>query len=514
MPGRSMHDRAADTLVSTVFEIFAADALSGYRIFKRRITKHPIYTVWSVSLTLIIFGAIVRLIAYIVNTETDAIEFPMQLNDILFLFFMALMGKSMLDTYHTLIEREASVFLLVQPFNERRIVLGKMLTVTLFNLALLAFGLGLITALTFAHSQMYFVIPPYIVADMVVLTVLASSVGFTFAVLSGLSSWRRKIVGGILFSPLMSAIWLFLMQLRLDGWQLTGSLGIVYMASLMGMPISSQLLLESWNTMTSSRAVAHPLRRAAKGTIFSASVKKYFGPQVASVFEKEFRTLMRKREGAGNAITLIGFLVFAVYFYDQLDGYIELPGFAWELLPIVVVAISLYLAVVLLGLVPALGLISKDGKSTWIMKVAPVSEDQIITGKVLSLMVMLPFIIAVVAIPVPLLAGLSPISFLFSALGAIAMFVSGVGFGVWLGAKYPNFDEATGYAPDVMTMYTVMLVSLIFYIIVLIPPVILAFHDRFMGLMALIFVMDMCFLILVMGMRGASKSLRKLDVAF
>ena len=82
-----MSSRAVDILASTSFEIFAADALGGYRNFLRRVTKHPAYTAWSVLLMLVIFGAVVWLTSFILNAENDAIDFPMQLNDILFLFF-------------------------------------------------------------------------------------------------------------------------------------------------------------------------------------------------------------------------------------------------------------------------------------------------------------------------------------------------------------------------------------------------------------------------------------------
>ncbi|MCK5024799.1 MAG: hypothetical protein KAR56_04195, partial [Thermoplasmata archaeon] len=173
---------------SVAWEIFSADVLGGYRNMQKRLKKSRIYTVWSLIIMATAFFAVNGIIAFIIRSGEIA-DFPLDLNDILFLIFLVFMGKSLLDAYHYLIERPASVFLLMQPSRQSNIVLGKLMTTLVFNLALLAFGLGTVTAITFVHPFLYFVIPSDIIINLILLALLASIVGFTYAVLSGLGNW-------------------------------------------------------------------------------------------------------------------------------------------------------------------------------------------------------------------------------------------------------------------------------------------------------------------------------------
>ncbi len=499
-------------MLPVALEIFSADVLGGYRNMLKRLNKSKLYTIWSLTVMLVAFFAVDGIIAFI-NRSDEIVDFPLDLNDVLFLFFLVLMGKSILDIYHYLVERPASVFLLVQPSRHINVVLGKLLTTMVFNLALLAFGLGMLTAMTFVHPFLYFVIPPSIVVNLILLTLLASIVGFTYSILSGLKSWPRKLLGAALFSPVISSIYMVMNQLRIGGWELTNYLVIILLISLIGIPISSYFLLESWNNMTRSKATYHYIKRKTGKTFMASQIKKYFGPATLIVYDREVRTLLRRREGVGNAITLAGLLIFAIYFYNEFKNFLDFPGFFIQYIPILVVGLTLYLAIVSLGLIPALGAISRDGKSSWILKTAPVTENEIIHGKMLAVMLMLPFIVLFVAIPIPLISGLNPISILFTSIGAITMFFTATGIGIWHGTRSPNFDESSGNAPDVMTMYTFMLIVLFLSCFLLIPPLAIAFQDKFLGLMMLIISWDISLAILYFGTRGASKALRKLELS-
>jgi hypothetical protein len=501
-----------DTLASPILEIYFTDALTGYRNTLKRMNKNMLYSVWSMLVMLTAFAAVTGIIAFI--ARSGEIEgFPLDLNDVLFLFFLVFMGKSLLDTYHYLVERPASVFLLIQPFGSASIVIGKMLSIIVFNLTLLAFGLGVMTAMTFVHASLYFAIPPDIVIDLILLSVLASVIGFTYAVLSGLRSYARKLLGAALFSPVMSLIYIVMGQLRITGWDLTQILGALAILSLIGIPISATMLLESWNTMTGSRSPLHKVRRGGKPGRTVLIVKRYFGAAISAVYDIEVRTLLRKREGIGNAITLAGLLVFAVYFYSEFHTFMGFPHFLREIIPILVVGLALFLTVVSLSLVPALGAFSHDGKSAWVFKTVPVPEAEIVQGKALAVLLMLPLVILFVAIPIPLVTGLTPIAMLFTSIGATVMFFAATGIGIWHGARSPNFDESNGNAPDVMTMYTFMLLILFLSVFLLAPPLILAFSDKILGFLALILALDISALILYLGIKGAAKGLSRLEVS-
>ncbi len=498
-------------MTSVAWEIFSADVLGGYRNMQKRLKKSRIYTAWSFIIMGTAFFAVDGIIAFIIRSGEIA-DFPLDLNDILFLIFLVFMGKSLLDTYHYLIERPASVFLLMQPSRQSNIVLGKLMTTLVFNLALLAFGLGTVTAITFVHPFLYFVIPPDIIVNLIILALLASIVGFTYAVLSGLNNWPRKLIGGIMFSPVMSITYLVMNQMRIGGWELTNYLSVLLAVSLIGIPISAYFLLESWNTMTRSKPVQH-IKRNSKKIFMASYIEKYFGAATLSVYDREVRTFLRRREGIGNAMTLAGLLVFTIYFYNEFSTFLDFPGFFIQYIPILVVGLALYLAVVSLGLIPALGAISRDGKSSWILKTAPVTEAEIIHGKMLAVLLMLPFIVLFVAVPIPLISGLNPISILYTAIGAVTMFFVAAGIGIWHGAKSPNFDESSGNAPDVMTMYTFMLLVLFMSCFLLLPPLAVAFQDKFLGLMLLIISWDISLGILYYGTKRAARALANLEIA-
>ncbi len=486
--------------------------MTGYRNTLKRLNKNRLYSVWSLMVMVAAFGAVVGLISFI-SRSPEIEEFPLNLNDVLFLFFLVFMGKSLLDAYHYLVERPASVFLLVQPFGSDRIVLGKVLSIAVFNLALLAFGLGTMTAMTFLHPSLHFGIPPDIVLDLILLSLLATLVGFTYAVLSGLASWPRKLVAGAAFSPVMSLIYVVMGQMRLDGWDLTRTLVVLLVLALIGIPISAHFLLESWNTMTSSRSPLHPVRRRNGRGWTAKFMNRRFGTAVAAVYDSEVRSLMRKREGIGNAITLAGLLVFAIYFYNEFRNFLGFPGFLLDIIPVLVVGLALYLSVVSLGLVPALGAFSHDGKGAWVYRIVPVRESEIVKGKTLAVLLMLPFVLACVAVPIPLVSGLGWVAILFSAMGGMTMFLASTGLGIWYGARNPNFDESSGNAPDIMTMYTFMLLSLFLSAFLLLPPLLLAFSDKVLGFMMLLLALDISALILWLGMGGAAKGFSGLEIS-
>ncbi|MBU4071860.1 MAG: hypothetical protein KJ773_06780, partial [Candidatus Thermoplasmatota archaeon] len=265
-------------------------------------------------------------------------------------------------------------------------------------------------------------------------------------------------------------------------------------------------------TMTGSRSPLHISRKNGRVGRTVMIVKRYFGVAVSTVYDNEVRTLLRKREGVGNAITLAGLLVFAIYFYDRFKDFLEFPGFFLDFIPILVVGLALYLSVVSLGLVPALGAFSHDGKSAWVYRVVPVAERDIVNGKALAVLLMLPFVIVCVAIPIPLVSGLTPVAMLFTSIGAAVMFLSATGVGIWHGARRPNYDESSGNAPDVMTMYTFMLLTLFMSTVLLLPPLIIAFSDKFLGFLALVMSLDLALLVFYLGTRGAAKGLSRLEV--
>jgi hypothetical protein len=348
---------------------------------------------------------------------------------------------------------------------------------------------------------------------MILLTLLAASAGFAYSVLSGMSSWRRKLFGAALYSPIPFLVWLFTIQLHLDGWTLTQAYLATYALSLAIVPLISRHLVESWNTMVSSKATAHASKRVFRVSVLAKPIGRFFGAGALAVFEKEVRTLLRRREGVGNAITLLAFVGFAFYFFDQLDEMFQMEGVVLRVMPALVVGLSLFLATVILCVIPALGVVSKDGKGVWALKASPTEEGEIMNGKALSILVMVPFIVFAVSLPLPLMMSLSPMAILFSVLGAVCMSALGIGIGIWVGARYPNFDEASGNSPDVMTMYVVMMACLMTSALLLLPPVALAFTDAVLGLLALLLSVDIGFLVLYLGVKGAGGSFAKLELS-
>ena len=81
------------------------------------------------------------------------------------------------------------------------------------------------------------------------------------------------------------------------------------------------------------------------------------------------------------------------------------------------------------------------------------------------------------------------------------------GFGVWFGAKYPNFDESNKGNPDIMTMYLFAMGCLILGMLFLFVPFYLMIKNyNILGILMMILVTDFAALFLYYtAERGGAK---------
>jgi len=186
--------------------------------------------------------------------------------------------------------------------------------------------------------------------------------------------------------------------------------------------------------------------------------------------------------------------LFVMYF--RFGKYPDLGLDIDELLYPLLIGMALYLGVVIQIVLPSLTLFSREGRKMWAIKVLPLDSEDIIWGKVLAMLFFSWTIVILIALPLPLVLGYNLGLILFSVISAIVMVISFSGIGVWASVKFPNYDESNDGAPDIITMYSILMLCLIVSVLLFSFPVTIFQIDQFMGILALIFTADMSLLFL------------------
>jgi hypothetical protein len=171
-----------------------------------------------------------------------------------------------------------------------------------------------------------------------------------------------------------------------------------------------------------------------------------------SIFYKEITILWRERLLISFIVTAILTAVFsgylAVYGADILipESIIEYAG---DFLPNMFVFLGVYIVVIYTAIFPSLNLFLNEEKTLWIYKNLPISSEDVIKGKILSLslcfLASLPFLAYIVVF-----IGLDDIVFIVWFF--VFSFIAAVGIAIGFGAKY------VGKKSDILLLYSVSII--------------------------------------------------------
>jgi len=470
------------------FTVYTADTLTAYRAFLERVAKHPLMTAWFNLLMLTATWMGIKVTEFIAANDLNTGDFAIQPHTLLLVFFLILMGKSVMDTNGRATQNKEMLMILGQPVNIYEALWGKLAYIMMSNLGLLALATGTFTAMRAIFSPELY-IPFWFVGTLVPLTLLASAMGFSFSIITSQPTLGRRLVGTAVFSQLASALYIAYDRLQGTPNYLLPVTMLLFAAALAVVPVTSRFFLDAWNAEVSgTEGMVQKASRGAPGRFFSAFTK-WMEPVTRELMRKELIINISRKEVGGTVFTIIGLAVVLLYLKSRMGGTIATPFF--NLVYPLLVCIGLYTAAVLQYAMLGLSSLGKEGKNFWILKHLPVKSEKIFVAKAEALLVFTPLIVLAIAIPLPVAANMGADWVLFFIIAALALAFGFTAIGLVTGTMFPNFDEGTRGTPDVMTMYLIMMACLVLGAAAVGIPGYIMSKDHFLGILAMAFSADM-----------------------
>lgn len=486
-----------------VIELFSWEIVKSYRSTLDRIKSHPIMTAWFLILLIGGFWMVLNLIEFAANLEDPFIN-PSK-GDVLFGLFFFIMAKASAETVENTFQNKSLKHFFSTSIKTRNIQLSRLLKVEWYNLLLIALSMAVASSIIIPFG-IDFPIDNYFFLHLYALMMIAPIIGFNLGTITYIRKLPLKILALFIYGQNITLIWqslhgnyepVFLLYFFI-------SLGIL---SFLVTLSSTKQFFDSWKYGTVS-ATNNLLRFHNAGDF----VPKIFPNNIRKITEKEILIRWRRRETptAIGVTVLIGVgLMFFYFSYGPAPEFdLGIGDFFYPML----ISISLYLAAALQVVIPSLSLFGREGRRLWTLKSSPIPSKDVIWGKMLSMLFFTPIILLSIALPIPILLNYELSYIFFILFAAVAMIFIFVGIGIWASSKFPNFNESVEGSPDIITMYTVLVVDLIAALIFISFPASLFMFDSILGLLGMIFFADMSALILVFLVSRSSKLYDKIEM--
>jgi hypothetical protein len=491
--------------------VFAADSLTASRSLAARVRKHPAMTAWFILLMLSATWMGLRIAELVASQGLDPGGMAVQPHTLLLVYFMILMGKSVVDTNSRVTQNREMMLILGQPVDIYSALWGKFAYIVVGNLAVLSVALGTAAAVHAAFTP-GLLVPPWFVGCLVPLTMLSTAMGFVFSIITSQPGLARRLLLIAAFSQLASALYLSFEYLKDSPDYLVPASMLLFAAALCCVPLASRFFLAAWNyEVSGSEGIVQKATRTGSGRLFRHMTRQ-MDPGTRELLRKEMVINISRKEVGGTIFTIIGLAVVLVYLRSRIGGQTAISApFLSIVLPLLV-CVGLYIAAVLQYAMLGLSSLGKEGKNFWILKHLPVKSERIFQAKAGALLVFTPVIVIAIALPLPILAGMGPDWVLFFVLAALALAFAFTGVGIWSGTVYPNFDEGTRGTPDVMTMYLIMMVCLFFGGLIVGMPGLVMHYDRVVGVLCMALSADWCALFLYHAIKRSARNYDALEV--
>jgi hypothetical protein len=468
-------------------------------------------TAWFVILLLAATWMGLRMAELIASERVEAGPVDIQPHTLLLVYFMIMMGKSVVDGNSRVVQNKEMMLILGQPVDVYSALWGKFAYITLGNLAVLSVALG--TA-TLVHTLFTpdLAVPPWFVASLVPLTLLATAMGFVFSILTSQPGLVKRTVLVAVFSELAAALYFSFDYLKGTPNYLVPASMLLFAAALSCIPLASRLFLAAWNyEVSGAEGVVQRATRTGSGRMF-AFLTRRMRPDSRELLRKEIVINISRKEVGGTLFTIIGLAVVLIYLRGRMGAPDALAAPLGGLVLPLLVCVGLYIAAVLQYAMLGLSSLGKEGGNFWILKHLPVRSERIFEAKAMALLVFTPVIVLAVALPLPLLAGMGPEWLAFFVLAALALAFAFTAVGIWTGTVYPNFDEGTRGTPDVMTMYLIMMACLFLGALIVGLPGLVMHYDRAVGVLCMALSADWCAMFLYHAIGRSARNYDALEV--
>jgi len=333
-------------------------------------------------------------------------------------------------------------------------------------------------------------IDTYFLPHLYMLSLLAPISGFFMAMLSQQKDIKRKIIGMILYGQTIPIVYWILRTME-STLHVTLAIFSIFILTLVMILVTHDNFLDAWingvTVKTDSSFRFHEV-----GDFLPSFIKE----PIRRVAEKEILQRWRRRESPASVGVIVFISIGLLFMYSSFgpdpDLGIGLDEFFYPTL----IGMALYLGIVIQLVLPSLTLFSREGRKMWAIKTLPLGAEDLIWGKVIAMIFFSWITVLLIAIPLPIILGYSIYVILFSIISAVVMILSFTGIGAWASVRFPNYDESNDGAPDIITMYSILMLCLISTFLLISVPFTLFQIDRVLGILTLILSADLALLIL------------------
>ncbi len=484
-------------------DMLSVEVLGSYRSTKERISEHPAMTTWFILLLITGFSTTLLVAEYV-----KTLDIPILLlsrGDILFVIFFFFMGKTSSETIDVCLKNNRLKHLFTAPVKISKIRSTIFLKIFWYNLLLLAISVSLASSLIHIF-KIDLNIDGYFFIHLYLLVTASVFIGYNISLLSRISNRLFRYISLVVYGQTIPLIWFIL------GGDFSYSTISFFLLFLIGLSfiiyqIPTRLFMDSWIS-ESSRSISSNIHLKGENWF----LKKCTSKTICSITEKEILDRWRRKETVAS-LGIVGVIGFGlVLLYYQLGPNPDLGLGLEEYFYPIFIGMSVFLAVSLQIVIPSLTLFSREGRRMWAIKVLPIMSIEVVYGKLVSMLIFSPVIIVLISLPLPILLGYTISQVLFILVSSITLIFLCSGIGIWASARFPNFDESVNGAPDVMTMYIVMMSCLITGGILILPALYVFTWNVFLGLLAIILSADITVLITIYLANNASSLFSKMEL--
>ncbi|MEF8835251.1 MAG: hypothetical protein V5A76_03770 [Candidatus Thermoplasmatota archaeon] len=426
--------------------------------------------------------------------------------NVLFSIFFFFTAKSATETLEGVLRDKSQKHYFSSPLDSDSIFYSKLLRVLFYNLLL--FGIAMSVVLVVVKIwNIELPIDLYFLNMLYLLMVLAPLIGFNISVLSHVKDgWLKKV--NLVVAGQMITFTAIILHSGVASLYQLGYMVLILLGSLLITVFSSAPLYEEVWTNTSQNTESSSLHR--KGL----KLPQFISESTRLIAETEFKRRWRRKQIPGSLVVVTMMGVGLILIYLSLGPKPDLGlGLGKYFYP-ALIAMTAFLAVVIHTLIPSLNLFSRDGIRLWSIYTLPREMQKIASGKALAILLTSPIIIIMIALPLPLILEY-PLSFVFFSAfsSSIFIFIMG-GIGLWAASKFPNFNESTKGSPDIITMYSMIMLALFLSLIFLAFPFTLLEIDRTLGILSVILASDLSALFMIVMFKRSSTILENMELTF
>jgi len=461
-------------------------------------------TLWFILLMFGGFWLILSMIEFLAGLDELLLN-PSQGN-VLFSIFFFFVAKSSAETIEGVLRDKAQKYYFSTPLNSSSIFYSKLLRVWFYNLLLFGIAMSIVSFVVRIWDIKLPIDGRFLIL-LYILMFLAPLVGFNISVISHVKDrWLKKI--NLVVAGQMITLTAIILHSGLSFFHQVGYATLMLVSSLIIAVFLNATLYEEVWTNTSQNTESSTLHRRG------LKLPNFISESTRLIAEVEFKRRWRRRQVPASIAVVIMMGIGLISIYSSLGPRPDLGlGLGKYFYPSLI-AMTAFLAAVIHTLIPSLNLFSRDGVRLWCIRTLPSEMKKIASGKGLAIILTSPIIILMIALPLPLILDY-PLSFVvFSAFSSSVFIFVMSGIGLWAAAKFPNFNESTKGSPDIITMYSMIMLAMMLSVMFLSVPFTLIEVDQILAILGVILAADLSALFMILMFKRSSIILENMELDF